>query len=132
MDDMLVSIEGTLAHSGQNSDGVQGQIIFSAAGAIARGVALRSEASLTVPRVKVSAGDTIDFVVDGRTGGVNDTFTWTAIIKELDVKQTPPTATGKQWSSQRDFAAPVAARRLYPWEKLAQVLLETNELTFVN
>ena len=67
-----------------------------------------------------------------RTGGVNDTFTWTAIIKELDVKQTPPTATGKQWSSQRDFAAPVAARRLYPWEKLAQVLLETNELTFVN
>ena len=132
MDDMLVSIEGTLAHSGQNSDGVQGQIIFSAAGAIARGVALRSEASLTVPRVKVSAGDTIDFVVDGRTGGVNDTFTWTAVIKELDVKQTPPTATGKQWSSQRDFAAPVAARRLYPWEKLAQVLLETNELTFVN
>ncbi len=132
MDDMLVSIEGTLAHSGQNSDGVQGQIIFSAAGAIARGVALRSEASLTVPRVKVSAGDTIDFVVDGRTGGVNDTFTWTAVIKELDVKQTPPTATGKQWNSQRDFAAPVAARRLYPWEKLAQVLLETNELTFVN
>jgi hypothetical protein len=132
MDDMLVSIEGTLGHTGQNSDGVQGQIIFSGAGSIARGVALRNEVSLSVPRVKVSAGDTIDFIVDGRAGGVNDTFTWTAIIREIDTKQTPPVPSGKQWNSQRDFAAPVAARRLYPWEKLAQVLLETNELTFVN
>ena len=132
MDDMLVSIEGSLAHTGQNSDGVQGQIIFSSAGSIARGVALRSEVPMVVPRVKVNAGDTLDFVVDGRLGGVNDTFTWTAIIRELDAKQTPPVATGKQWNSQRDFVAPIAARRLYPWEKLAQVLLETNELTFVN
>ncbi len=132
MDDMLVSIEGSLTHTGQNSDGVQGQIIFSSAGSIARGVALRSEVPMVVPRVKVNAGDTIDFVVEGRLGGVNDTFTWTAIIRELDAKQTPPVATGKQWNSQRDFVAPIAARRLYPWEKLAQVLLETNELTFVN
>jgi hypothetical protein len=135
MDDMLVSIEGALAHSGQNSDGVQGQIVYSGAGVVLRGVALRNEVTFAVPRLMVKAGETIDFVVDGRAGGVNDNFTWSPVIKELDAKQTTPTSavpTGKQWSAQRDFAAPTSARRLYPWEKLAQVLLETNELTFVN
>ncbi len=132
MDDMLVTIEGTLAHSGQSSDGVQGQIIYSGAGSLVRGVALRNQITLAVPRLQVKTGETIDFVVDCRAGGVNDNFTWSPVIKELDAKQTPPAATGKQWSSQRDFAAPARGQRLYPWEKLAQVLLETNELTFVN
>jgi len=135
MDDMLVSIEGALAHTGQNSDGVQGQIIYSGVGSLVRGVALRNEVTLAVPRLMVKAGETIDFVVDGRAGGVNDTFTWTPVIKELDQQRTTATAavaTGKQWNAQRDFAAPARGLRLYPWEKLAQVLLETNELTFVN
>ncbi len=132
MDDMLVSVEGALAHSGQNSDGVQGQIVYSAVGSLVRGSALRNEITLAVPRLKVSAGETIDFIVDCRAGGVNDTFTWTPVIKELDATKTPPVPTGKQWNAQRDFAAPTNARRLYPWEKLAQVMLETNELTFVN
>ena len=132
MDDMTVSIEGTLTHTGSTGDGVQGQIIFSGAGSLARGVATRNEVEFTVPRLKVGVGETIDFVVDCRAGGVNDTFTWTPVIKQLDAAQNPPAFTGKEWSAQRDFAAPVSARRLYPWEKLAQVLLETNELTFVN
>jgi hypothetical protein len=132
MDDMLVSIEGALAHSGQNSDGVQGQIVYSGAGVVSRGVALRNQVTLAVPRLMVKAGETIDFVVDGRAGGVNDNFTWSPIIRELDAKQNPPTATGKLWNAQREFAAPARGQRLYPWEKLAQVLLETNELTFVN
>jgi len=135
MDDMLVTIEGTLAHSGQNSDGVQGQIIYSGAGSLVRGVALRNQVTLAVPRLMVKAGETIDFVVDCRVGGVNDPFTWTPVIKELDQQRTTATAavvTGKLWNAQRDFAAPARGLRLYPWEKLAQVLLETNELTFVN
>ena len=45
---------------------------------------------------------------------------------------TAAVATGKQWNATRDFAAPARGLRLYPWEKLAQVMLETNELTFVN
>ena len=135
MDDMLVSIEGTLAHTGQNSDGVQGQIVYSGAGVLLRGVALRNELPFTVPRLMVKAGETIDFVVDCRAGGVNDTFAWSPVIKELDARQSTATsavATGRQWNAQRDFAAPARGLRLYPWEKLAQVLLETNELTFVN
>ena len=132
MDDMLVSIEGALTHSGQNSDGVQAQVVYSGAGVLLRGNSLRNELTLAVPRLMVRAGETVDFVVDCRAGGVNDSFAWTAVIKELDAKQTPPTATGKQWNSQREFAGPSSARRLYPWEKLAQVLLETSELTFVN
>jgi len=135
MDDMLVSIEGALTHTGQNSDGVQGQIVYSGVGVLVRGVAMRNSVTLAVPRLAVKAGETIDFVVDCRASGANDTFTWSPVIKELDAKQTTATsavATGKQWNAQRDFAAPVRGLRLYPWEKLAQVLLETNELTFLN
>ena len=40
--------------------------------------------------------------------------------------------TGKDWNAARDFAPPSTARRLYPWEKLAQVLLSSNEFLFVD
>ena len=132
MDDMLVSIDGTLAHTGKDGDGVMGYIVHNVAGTILRGVALRSEVPFYIPRLKVSAGDTVDFVVDCRAGGVNDTFTWAPVIKQLDSTTPAAKPTGKEWSAARDFAPPSTARRLYPWEKLAQVLLETNELTFVN
>ena len=35
------------------------------------------------------------------------------------------------WDSERDFSGE-QTRRLNVWEKFAQVLMETNELTFVN
>jgi hypothetical protein len=34
--------------------------------------------------------------------------------------------------AEKDFSGTVAPKQLEAWEKLAQVLLETNEMTFVN
>ena len=133
LDDMLVSIESSLAHTGTGTtDGVTGHIIYSGAGNLMRGVALKNEVAFNIPRLRVTAGETIDFVVDCRAGSQGDTFTWAPIIKQLDPAQNPPAPTGKQWNARQEFGPPSSARRLYPWEKLAQVLLETNELTFVN
>ena len=133
LDDMLVSIEGALAHTSSGaSDGVTGHIVYSGAGDLMRGSALKNEVAFNVPRLRVTAGETIDFVVDCRAGGVNDNLTWSPVIKQLDPAKTPPTPTGKQWDARQEFGPPSSSRRLYPWEKLAQVMLETNELTFVN
>jgi hypothetical protein len=132
-DDMLVAVEGTLAATGRTGDGVQGWIIFSNAGAVGRYTVTRGQSQATaVPRIRVTAGSTLDFVVGCYGTDNGDTFTWAPTIRRLDATANPPTPTGELWEATRQFRGPSGQRRLYPWEKLAQVLLETNELTFIN
>jgi len=131
-DDMLVSIEGNLGQNGANSDGVNGFVIFSGVGVIARGSARGGQRAMNVPRLRVTAGSTVDFVIDCRGNATGDNFTWNSIIRKLDDSQNPPAPTNDTWESNRQFRGPSGRRRLYAWEKYAQVLLETNELTFIN
>lgn len=131
-DDMLVSIEGNLAHSGSQGDGVFGAIVYSKVGAVGRWVANRNRQTTSIPRLRVEAGSTVDFVINCRNTSAGDTFNWNPTIRRLDDKQTPPVATGEFWEARAGFRGPTGRRRLYPWEKYAQVLLETNELTFIN
>ena len=37
-----------------------------------------------------------------------------------------------EWNAEKDFSGTVADKQMEAWEKFAQVLLETNEMTFVN
>ena len=132
-DDMLVAIAGNLAATGRSGDGVQGWIIFSNAGAIGRYTVPRGQSQSTaIPRVRVTAGSTLDFVIGCRGTAAGDNFNWAPVIRRLDAAANPPTPTGETWEATRQFRGPTGQRRLYPWEKLAQVLLETNELTFIN
>ena len=87
---------------------------------------------MAVPRLRVAAGETIDFVVDCIQNANGDSFNWAPIIRQLDTRQSNPVPTGQAWDARNQFRGPGNARRLYPWEKFAQVLLETNELTFIN
>ena len=57
-----------------------------------------------------------------RTNPQGDTFTWAPIVK-MD---------GREYNAKNEFGGVAGPRRLVTWEKFAQVLLETNELTFVN
>jgi Protein of unknown function (DUF1553)/Protein of unknown function (DUF1549)/Planctomycete cytochrome C len=129
--DGLISIEGTLNHPGGEGDGVEGWIISNRFGELGRWVAYKSQAQTSLPRVQVKRGDFIDFVVDGRMNPNNDTFKWAPHIK---MEQAPnlPNDCVMEWNAQKDFNGEAQVRRLNSWEKLAQVLLETNELTFVN
>ncbi|MFT6619230.1 MAG: cytochrome c553 [Limisphaerales bacterium] len=131
-DDMLVEISGTLSHSNRSGDGVRGRIVYSKIGMLGRWGAARSQASTPIPRLRVEAGQTVEFVIDCRGTPDGDAFTWPVTIQRLDDSQTPPVPVAEKWGSARGFSAPSGSRRLYPWEKYAQVLLETNELTFIN
>ena len=131
--DGFISIEGTLSHPTKDGDGVQGHIVSSrTAGNWEAGLPTEADVPTKLPRVHVSRGETIDdFVTDCRENPRSDNFKWAPNLKMEPIEGLPAEAI-MEWRAQRDFSGETRARRLSPWEKFAQVLLETNELTFVN
>ena len=77
-------------------------------------------------RAELKKGDTVDFVVDCRTNPTHDSFLWAPFIKAQ--------AGGGEWNAQTQFGGPGAtiAKGLSAWEKYAQVLLLSNEFSFVD
>jgi hypothetical protein len=132
----MLTIGGTLAHGSANGDGVRGRIVSSRSGELASLTVQNKSAQTQLDGVDVKAGDTIDFVVDCRSSDTSDSFTWTVNLK---MKNIPDSVAGGEdtleWDSQKDFAGPDTRPRaapLTPWEKYAQILLETNEFVFVD
>jgi hypothetical protein len=102
-------------------DGVRGRIVSSRHGELASWWVNGSSAETRLGGIKVEKGDTISFIADARLDPENDGFSWAPVIK-----------CGEQsWSAQNDFVGP-APQALDIWERYAQVLLETNEFSFVD
>ena len=134
--DGAVTITGTVTHGSANGDGVRGRIVSSRTGELAALTVHNRATQTQLDAVEVKAGDTIDFVVDCRNHPDFDSFTWPVTLK---MKNIPEGIAGGQdtleWDAQKDFAAPQAKPQQAPlnaWEKLAQVLLQTNEFVFVD
>ena len=121
--DLTVAIEGELSHEGQQGNGVRSQIVVSRQGVIGEWIAFGATVETRVDRLEVQAGDTIDFMVDGRGEHGFDTFGWAPKIREA--------AGSRIWDAKAEFHGPVPAG-LSPWDALAQVLLLTNEFMFVD
>lgn len=130
-DEGVVSIDGTISTRGGGGDGVQGRIVSSLAGVLGTFVANGNSVTTRVPRLAIKAGDTIDFVVDCRTNDRFDAFTWAPVISLITINGAE-VKVEKTWDASRDFGKSADKRRLTSWQKLAQVILETNELSFVN
>jgi len=92
---------------------------------------------MNITRPPVRKGDTLDFIVDGFKVPGADQFTWAPVVTMTvvnDENQLPP-GSSTTWNAQAMFSGPrktIEARPLAAWEKFAQVLLLTNELTFFN
>jgi hypothetical protein len=125
--EMTISISGTLEHPAESGDGVRGYIISSRFGALGFWPVYKSKREMSIPKVEVKKGDTIDFVVDSNSSLDSDSFNWAPTIRSL-------TSSGSlTWNSKEEFSGPKApVAPLGPWEKLAQVLLMSNELAFVD
>jgi hypothetical protein len=128
--EMTLSIDGTLGHSNKDktSLGVQGRIVLGrgeTAGTIAGPFTAYNKGIPTkVIKLQVKAGDELDFIVDARGGAKNDNFSWAPVIKNM--------AGPGEWSAAKEFGGTTASDKLTAWEKFAQILLQTNELTFIN
>jgi hypothetical protein len=135
--DCTVAIGGNLAHPAKEGDGVRGRLVSSREGLLASWVVHHKKAETSVSGVAVKQGDTLDFVIDpGVAGNSNhDAFEWTATItKEPATDGVAGDDSGASWDSVADFSgpAPKPPTPLAPWEKYAQVLLESNEFAFVD
>jgi hypothetical protein len=123
--DLIVSINGTLSRPAEPGDGVEGLIVGSRGGELLRVIAEpKGKAETKLEKVELKAGDTLDFIVSLRAENNSDTFLWPVTIKgEMG-----------EWDSRAQFAGPTPPKPppLTPWEKYAQVLLETNEFVFVD
>ncbi|MDB6124462.1 MAG: hypothetical protein JWQ71_3455 [Pedosphaera sp.] len=129
--DGVVSIDGKLIHSSADGDGVQGRIVSSRLGELGKWMAYKSQSVTQLPRVSVKRGDVLDFITDVRENPKSDNFKWAPIIKMEPAPNLPKDCV-MEWNAQKDFSGEAQTKRLNSWEKFAQVLLETNELTFVN
>jgi hypothetical protein len=125
-----VSITGRLGHDSESGDGVRGRVVLNNEKQLGVWQAKKSKEKTAVEKVAVKKGDTLDFSVDKLGDTNSDTFSWAPEIKLLG-KSTGTAVT--EWSAREDFSGPrEMPKRLDSWEKLAQVILMSNELVFVD
>jgi hypothetical protein len=103
---------------------VRGWIVSSGIGLLGSYLPQKAQIATKLPRVLVRRGDTIDFVVVGKGA-----FTWSPTVRLIEGARAGEVA---EWRAEKDFGGTVAGKQMEAWEKFAQVLLETNEMIFVN
>ncbi|MDB6041164.1 MAG: hypothetical protein JWM99_5005 [Verrucomicrobiales bacterium] len=124
----FISIKGVVAHPSNVGDGIQARIVSNRFGQVASWVVFKNKVETALPRLAVQQDDTIDFIVEPRSNPQGDSFAWAPTIQMHPATADQPA----EWSALHDFAGEIIGRSMDPWEKFAQVLLETNELAFIN
>jgi hypothetical protein len=128
--DGTITIEGPISHRQKEGDGVLCRIISSRSGELGQWIAFNTHFPVKLEKTFVKQGDTVDFIAEPRQDTQKDYFGWSPTVKmEASDAQAGDTL---EWNAKKDFSGKVEMQSLDPWEKLAQILLETNELTFVN
>ncbi len=129
--DGVIVIRGKLKHEAAEGDGVRGSILLSNAGPIdasnvplGEWIAKQEEQRTGVKATNVRAGDTIDFVADCIGSDSHDSFHWTVRVQYTD-------GAGETFVSKDGLPTPQLAP-LDRWSQLAQILLATNELAYVD
>ena len=114
------------------SNGIRGWVVSDRQGVLASLTARGFKVSTDIDGLLVERGEIIDFVVDSRGDYEMDDFNWAPSIEQLlsDEEKESGMAT-QSWSAQDDFRQPETLP-LTSWERLAQVLLMTNEFAFVD
>ncbi len=127
--DGVIRLEGTLGHALAAGDGVHARIVSSQNGSLGEWTVHNSKQATTLADIKVTAGESIDFLVDCGASSNSDSYTWAPKVTFT----ADSDSSVRTWEAKRDFNVveklPVP---LTPWEELAQVLLLSNELAFID
>jgi hypothetical protein len=126
-----IKMVGSLGHAEEAGDGVHGLVVTSAGGRRGQWNSHNKKTSTNLD-FSVEENETVDFVVDRVGGDESDSYTWSPTITF-----TPDPAAGdlavRVWNGKKDFDnLPKPTVPLTRWEELAQVLLLSNELAFVD
>ncbi len=122
--DTVISISGELVHEPDAGDGIRAFVVSSRHGELRAATVHHSREPMTASGIEMKQGDTLDFIVDIREGLNSDQFLWSPAISAVDIK----------WDAKKEFNGPppITAQPLKPWEQYAQVLLLSNEFSFVD
>ncbi len=124
-----ISLAATLAHPTDKGDGVHARIVSSRTGSLGDWSAHNSKVETNFADLAVTAGETLDFLVAPAANPASDSYTWSPKI----VFVADPNAPTRTWDAKRDFGTPEKIPLpLTPLAALAQVLLLSNELAFVD
>jgi Protein of unknown function (DUF1553) len=123
--EMTVAIAGRVHRPASEGDGVVARIVSTRQGQIAEWIVEpKGVAGSPVTTVELKAGEALDFLVESRGDDNSDSFQWTTLLRAAD---------GAIFSAKEHFIGPEKSKRTAgPWEKYAQVLLQTNEFAFVD
>ncbi len=127
-----ITIAGTLAHGSPSGDGIEARIVSSRGGELAGWTVHDGEAETRLSRVRVKQGEAFDFVVSSRGDDSFDGFTWSPTVRMRTTSASTGAEMTVEWSASGEFAGPGRARSLSGLERLAQVLLVSNEFMFVD
>jgi hypothetical protein len=124
-----LAISGTLNHPSENGDGVRGRIVASQSGLLGEWSVKTSKVE-TPAMFDVHAGETIDFVVDGKEHVTSDSFEWNVTLTLTRLEGSPVDV----WNSATGFHGPVLAAATLPeqvafaWQTVYQRLPDAGEL----
>ena len=123
--DMTVAVAGRVHRLAAEGNGVIARIISSRQGQIAEWVIEpKGVAASPVETIDLKSGETLDFLVESRGDDNSDSFQWRTLLRATD---------GTFYSAKDQFIGPEKSKTpTGPWEKYAQVLLQTNEFAFVD
>jgi len=130
-----VNISGEVHHDTPAGNGIAARILSSRHGLLGEWPIHNSHVVVDIRELAVEPGDTIDFVVDIAGQLNSDDFRWSPTIARA---APAPAEAGANyiaaWSAEKDFAGLPDALEppLAPWEQYAQVLLLSNEFSFVD
>ncbi len=122
-----VRVEGRIRHARTEGDGIMARISSSRQGLLGAWFLHNSESDANLYGIAVEAGDTLDFVVDVKSELNSDEHLWSPVVTQME-------SGNATWNAEAEFAGPFEPLPvpLSPWEKLAQVLLSSNEFLFVD
>lgn len=123
--DGIINVRSTLDHPAAEGHGVRGSIVSSRHGVLKYVNVHHRKEPLEVKSLVVKKGDTFDFVVTIHQSLDHNEFEWSPTL-EWSEKGLATT-----WDALADFTGPMVSS-LNPLEQLAQVLLMSNEFSFVD
>jgi len=125
-------IAGELSLGRQNKgDGVRARLISSKGGQLGEWIADGAAVRTDLKKVKLAAGEVLDFAVDCRDTASSDAYRWAPSITLVIRAEDIPEGLRTVWESQNDFAPPPPPK-LQPLEQMAHALLMTNEFLFID
>jgi hypothetical protein len=127
------SVQGELHHPGKEGDGVRARVVSQKHGVLDTWTAKHARVATVIESVTVEKGEVLDFLVDCWENENTDSFEWAPTLTLTELNQSSLAVPGRQWSAAADFQGPTpVVQPLDEWEKFAQVLLASNEFTFID